>query len=209
MLSAHSKVLLDTWRVDVTLDGPTPPPGVGCVVCYNESSFADVFAYPLSIWPYVDRSAAADSYEFIPYAKAAMETAQIEPVPRGNRNGTDALIQRMVEAVRAGDRLTWGGEGGLSGIDGVKRFRIGAALIAIQAGAPIVPLAFFGGHYTLRLGSGRGKPGTSRARFGTPIPTDGLTVDDARALMGRVQREVTALYDALRLESGFQSPKLP
>ena len=22
MLSAHSKVLLDTWRVDVTLDGP-------------------------------------------------------------------------------------------------------------------------------------------------------------------------------------------
>ena len=55
----------------------------------------------------------------------------------------------------------------------------------------------------------RVKPGTIRARFGTPIPTDGLTVDDARALMGRVQREVTALYDALRLESGIQSPKLP
>jgi 1-acyl-sn-glycerol-3-phosphate acyltransferase len=131
MLARHCQRFLDTCRISVELDGPLPPPGRGCVLCYNESSFPDLMAYMVVLLDHLDRAAAADLYKYFPFARAAFARVDFELVKRGNRVATDALIARVIERIGHGERVAWGGEGCLSGIDGIRRFKIGASLIAI------------------------------------------------------------------------------
>lgn len=194
MLARHCQRFLDTCRITVELDGPLPLPGTGCVLCYNESSFPDVMAYMVALLDHVDRAAAADLYKFFPFAGTVFARTDFELVQRGNRAATDALIARMVEYIRTGEHVAWGGEGRLSGIDGIRRFKIGASLIAIRAGVPVIPVAFHGGHHTMPLGSIRARPGTIRIRFGHPIPTSGLTEDDARTFADQLQECIADMY---------------
>jgi 1-acyl-sn-glycerol-3-phosphate acyltransferase len=197
-MAAHFGRFLSTCKINVDVSGSPPPPGAGCVVCYNESSFADVAAFCTMMWAHVDRAAAADLYAWFPFGRASAERAAIELVPRGDRQGTDRLMGRMVTAVRAGERLAWGGEGRISGLDGVGRFKIGASLIAIRAQVPIHPVAFCGGQVLMPFRSIRARAGTIRVRFGTPIPTLGLQESDARDLADKAQATLSAMYEDLR-----------
>jgi len=200
LIEAHFTRFLETCRISVNVGGTPPEPGRGCVVCYNETSFADVAAFGTVMWPYVDRAAAADLYAFLPFGRSATRRAAIELVPRGNRAATERLLEKMVQAVKAGERIAWGGEGRLSGRDGVARFKVGASLIAIRAQVPIIPLVFYGGHRLLPLGSIRARAGTIHVRFGAPIPTSGLKDDDARALADQTQAVVAGMYEGLRTQ---------
>lgn len=198
MMNVHIAKFVQRCGVKVVVDGTPPTQTGGYVLCYNEASFMDVAVFPLVMWPHIDRVGAADIYAYFPFGRAAMELAGFELVPRGNRAGTDKLLEKMVAAVKNGDRVGWGGEGRIVGIDGVGRFKIGASLIAIRAQAPIVPAAFFGGHKIMPFPSVRAKPGTVHVRFGPPIPTDGLAEEDARALADLVQKVFAGMYEDLR-----------
>ena len=188
---------LDTCKITVELDGPPPPAGQGCVLCYNESSFPDLMAFMVAFLDYVDRAGAADLYRVFPFARSAFTKIGFEMVQRGNRAATDALMAEMVQRVRAGERVAWGGEGRLSGQDGMGHFKIGSSLIAIRAGAPVVPVAFHGGHHTMPLVSVRARPGTIRIRFGDPIATTGLTEHDARQFADRLRDRLAGMYAEL------------
>lgn len=194
LIGAHCARFLARCRITVEVGGTPPVPGTGCVVCYNEASFADVAAFCAVMWPHIDRAAAADLYAWFPFGRTAARKSGIEMVPRGNRAGTDRLMERAVAALRGGERVAWGGEGRIHGRDEVGRFKIGASLIAIRAQVPVVPVAFQGGHGVLPLGSVRARPGTIRVRFGAPIPTAGLAEAEARDLTDRVQAAVAGLY---------------
>lgn len=194
IMSRHCQRFLNTCHISVEMDGTPPPPGHGCVLCYNESSFPDLMAFMVAFLEHVDRAAAADLYKFFPFARAAFAHIDFELVQRGNRAATDSLITKMVERIRSGERVAWGGEGRLSGIDGIRRFKVGASLIAIRAGVPVIPVAFHGGHHTMQLGSIRARPGIIRIRIGKPIPTSGLTEDDARAFADKLQDTLSEMY---------------
>lgn len=194
LIAAHCARFLSRCGVAVEVGGTPPAPGTGCVVCYNEASFADVAAFCTVMWPHIDRAAAADLYAWFPFGRRAARKAGIELVPRGDRAGTDRLMGVAVQAVRGGERMAWGGEGRIHGQDEVGRFKVGASLIAIRAQVPVVPVAFHGGHRVLPLGSVRARPGTIRVRFGAPVPTAGLTEGDARDLADRMQAAVAGLY---------------
>jgi len=204
ILAHHCQRFLNTCRISVELEGQLPPPGQGCVLCHNESSFPDLMAYMTEVLDHVDRAAAADLYKFFPFARAAFARIDFDLVQRGNRAATDVLLDKMVERIRCGQRIAWGGEGRLSGIDGIRRFKIGASLIAIRSGAPVIPVAFHGGHNTMPLGSIRARPGTIRIRIGKPIPTIGLTEDDARAFADKLRDCLSDMY-ANAAESGAYS----
>ena len=190
--------LLKACRIKVEVAGTPPKAGTGCVVCYNETSFADVFAFPSAVLPHVDRAAAADLYAWIPFGRRACKKLGIELVSRGKRKGTNRLISRVVQALKDGERIAWGGEGRLSGSDEVKRFKRGAALIAIRAGVPIIPVAFYGGHQALPLGSVRARPGTVHVLFGDPIDPSGYHEDDVRDLADHIQAVVAGMYAELK-----------
>ena len=67
--------------------------------------------------------------------------------------------------------------------------------MAIQAQAPIVPVAVQGGRAAMRKGSAIVRPVHVSVRIGTPIPTAGLTVDDRDALIERVRAQIRLLLD--------------
>ncbi len=188
---------LDTCRIKVELEGAPPPSGRGCVMCHNESSFPDLMAYMVGVLGHADRVTAADLYKYLPFARAAFARIDFEMVQRGNRAATDKLIGKVIERIHEGERVAWAGEGGLSGIDGIRRFKVGASLIAIRAGVPVVPIAIHGGHHTMPLKSVRARPGTIRIRFGNPIPTTGLNEEDARGFADRLQTCLSAMYSEL------------
>lgn len=194
------KPLHRTFRLETKVMGTPPAPGQGCVVCYNETSFADVFVFPSTVMPLVDRVAAADAYALIPFARRACRVLGIELVPRGRRQATDELMNEVVAYLQAGESITWGGEGKLSGRDGVARFKRGAFLLAIRAGVPIIPVAFYGGHQALPMKSLRARPGTIYIRFGEPISTEGWIEDDVRDLADQTQAVVAGMYQDLKAE---------
>ena len=202
VIAAHSRRFLDICQIKVNLSGPPPEAGVGCVVCHNEASFVDVAAYLSVMWPYVDRAAGADLYAVCPFMRTATRKAAIELVPRGNRSGTERLIEKAVKAVESGERMGWGGEGRISGQDGVARFKVGASLVAIRSQAPIIPLMIYGGHRLLPLGSIRARPGEIHIHFGTPIMTEGLDDTDARELADKTQAATAEMYAQFREQCG-------
>jgi len=93
--------------------------------------------------------------------------------------------------------VIWGGEGRLSGIDGVSRFKLGSALLAIRSKKPLIPIAFHGGQKLMPLRSIALKSGTIRIRVGTLLSTKGLTEDNSRELADKVQLAVPVLYEEL------------
>ena len=184
--------------VEMEVFGEPPAKGSGSVVCYNESCLVDVLAYGIKTTPHLEKVTVAEIFSWIPFSTRAYPKNGFEVVPRGKRTGTNALINRMVECLRQGERVGWGGEGGQSAIDGVGHFKRGAALVAIRAQVPIVPLAICGGHRVMRHGSLRARPGLIRLSYLDPIPTTGLTEDDARDLADKVQAIVADEYARLR-----------
>lgn len=197
MLVDRARRLLASRNITVEISGVPPPRGQGCVVVYNETSFADVFAFNATVWDHIDVHAVDELYGRLAFGAKACSRLGVELVPRKDRAASDRLISRMAEAVRAGHRVAWGGEGGFSGGDHVRRFKIGAALIALRAGAPLVPLLFRGGHAAMPLRGLRASPGMIRVRFGSPMSTDGMSESDARMLADRAHAAAVGLYGEL------------
>ena len=206
LIARHCRLFLDRCRVKVEVDGDPPMPGQGCVLSYNESSFMDVAAFAKVMWPYLEHAAAAELYGYIPFGRRAAAKSNIALVPRGNRAGTDRLLVDMVAAIKTGDRVAWGGEGRISGIDGIGHFKIGGSLLAIRAQVPIQPVAFYGGHAIMPLGSVRARPGTVYVRFGAPIPTKGLEEADARAFADQTRAVFVSMYADLKQKSARIGP---
>ncbi len=65
--------------------------------------------------------------------------------------------------------------------------------MAIKGQAPIVPVAIKGAREAMRKGSFMIQPVHVRVRFGEPVDTTGLTLDDRDALMATVRARVEAL----------------
>ncbi len=188
------------------LDGEEHVPEGGCVLVYNESSWPDMFAFYALLWGrIIDRGAAAAELGRLPFMKSAGKRLGLSLLPRGDRAGVDRVLDELCEALRAGERVAFGGEGRMSGTDGVLRFKQGAALLAIRSGKPLVPVASHGGHLLMPWGGLRLRPGAVRLRIGTPIPSDGLGDEDARDLADRAQAAVAALYAELGQEEGERS----
>lgn len=204
-LERHFSMFLRTCRINVSVEGKVPEAGKGCVVSHNETSFADVAAYFVAIWPHIDRLAGADIYGYFPFARAACRRVDIELVARGNRKATDPLVARMVSAVMEGGRVGWGAEGRLSGKDGIGPFKVGASLIAIRAQSPVVPVVIHGGHDAMPLGSIRARSGEIRVRFCEPVPTKGLVEADARAFSERLRADFVRNYRELADQRSTQS----
>ena len=188
---------LEDCRFEVIVEGEIPAAGTGCILSHNETSFADLAAYFVAIWPHVDRLAGADVYRHIPFARKACAKIDIELVARGNRRSTDPLVDRMVAAAKAGKRVGWGGEGRLSGRDGVGRFKVGGSIIAIRAKAPVIPVVIHGGHHAMQLGTIRARPGKIHVRFCKPVSTEHYEEADARDLADKLQQVVSENYTAL------------
>jgi 1-acyl-sn-glycerol-3-phosphate acyltransferase len=68
--------------------------------------------------------------------------------------------------------------------------------MALEAQAPIVPVAISGAREAMRKGTPWIQPVTVAVAFGPPIETAGLTIEDRDRLVDQVRSEVARLLGA-------------
>jgi 1-acyl-sn-glycerol-3-phosphate acyltransferase len=101
------------------------------------------------------------------------------------------VVKRMQRLVADGASVIVFPEGTRS-IDGqVGRFKGGLFLMAIETRLPVVPVTIEGSRHVMKKGRLMVCPGEVSLTVHDPIPTEGLSRDDARALAERVRAVVT------------------
>jgi len=128
-----------------------------------------------------------------PIMKTVFDVGGFVPVDRLDRERAMASISRGAASLRAGNSFLIFPEGTRSRDGRLLPFKKGGFIMALEAQAPIVPVAVQGGRDAMRKGSAVVRPVTVTVRIGKPVPTSGLTIDDRDALIERVRTEVQQL----------------
>jgi 1-acyl-sn-glycerol-3-phosphate acyltransferase len=188
---------------DLHVAGVERIPDGGCVFVYNEASLLDLVLLDLVIYDHADVGVGAEVFKRIPYMTEVAEKMHVVMFERGNRKAADAMLDRVAGWVSEGRRLAMGGEGRLTKDGSVGRFKRGGCLVAIRAGAPVVPVAMAGAPEMFPLGSLRLSPGPLSVTFGEPMSTEGLAEDDAPDFAQRVRDVVVSMREESKLELGI------
>jgi 1-acyl-sn-glycerol-3-phosphate acyltransferase len=117
------------------------------------------------------------------------------PVERDNREAAMASITRGAQAIREGKSFLIFPEGTRSRTQQLLPFKKGGFIMALQAEAPIVPVAIEGGRAAMRRGSRLVWPAVVTVTIGRPVETRGLSVDDRDRLIEEVRSAIQRMLD--------------
>jgi 1-acyl-sn-glycerol-3-phosphate acyltransferase len=131
----------------------------------------------------------------VPIMGIVFDVGGFVPVDRGDRDRAMASIAEGARSIRAGNSFLIFPEGTRSRSGELLPFKKGGFIMAIEAQAPVVPVAIRGGRDAMHKGSPWVRPVHVSVRIGRPIPTEGLTLDDRDELIQRVRVEVQQLLD--------------
>lgn len=167
-------------------------PGRAAVYCVNHASHLEAPVIMPFLSPLFPRLIALYKKEMrrMPLLGKVWEVGGFIPVDRKDRAQSDAAIALAVERLRSGYSFLVFPEGTRSHDGQLQPFKKGAFILAIQAQAPIVPVAIIGTGEAMRRGSRLIWPATVRVRFGSPVPTAGLTYEDRDRLVEDVRSRI-------------------
>jgi 1-acyl-sn-glycerol-3-phosphate acyltransferase len=129
----------------------------------------------------------------LPLLGRAIQLGGFIPVERQNRERAIAAVNAAAESLRAGNSFLIFPEGTRSRTRELLPFKKGGFIMAIQAQAPIVPVAIDGGRAAMRKGSRIIRPATVTIRIGAPVATAGMTIDDRDRLIADVRHCIERL----------------
>jgi 1-acyl-sn-glycerol-3-phosphate acyltransferase len=130
-----------------------------------------------------------------PHMATIFDVGGFVAVERGDRDKSLAAISRGADSLKAGNSFLIFPEGTRSRTGALLPFKKGGFIMAIEAQAPIVPVAVHGGRDAMRKGSAFVRPVMVSVRVGTPIVTAGMTMADRDQLIARVRTEIQALME--------------
>ncbi len=156
----------------------------------NHSSFTDVFLVVRLPWEmkWLSKKAIFS----IPLLGWQLRAAGDVPLVRGDKESSREAMEKMRKILEGGVSVILFPEGTRSRDGSLGEFRDGAFRLAIEAGVPVVPLAISGAAASLPKRSLVFHPSTATLRVLPPVPTAGLTAEDARALGARVREQIAA-----------------
>jgi 1-acyl-sn-glycerol-3-phosphate acyltransferase len=166
-----------------------PLGGAAAVYAGNHSSNIDppvLFLALAELFPRV-RVLYKAELRRIPVLVWVFDAAGFVPIERGNPEQSRSALDAAVAAIREGHSFVVFPEGTRSRTGELLKFKKGALILAINAQAPVVPVAVTGGRSAMRKGSPLVWPATVTVEFLAPVPTAGLTIDDRDALVERVR----------------------
>lgn len=172
------------------VEGVENIPGQACVFACNHASNADppvlVLAIPRRLTILIKRELFR-----IPILSVGMRQAGFIKVDRTAKEGS-VNLDEVAGHLRDGLSLLIFPEGTRSADGRLRRFKRGAALMAIHAKAPIVPVAIAGTPQIMPKGDWRLHPGEVAVRFCEAIDASRYAVDQRAELIGLAEAAVAA-----------------
>ena len=129
----------------------------------------------------------------IPVLARAFRMGGFIPIDRSRKESAMRSIEAGARSLQAGNSFLIFPEGTRSKTGEMLPFKKGGFIMAIKAGAPIVPVAIQGGRAAMRRGSPIIRPATVSIRVGEPIETSHLTLDDRDELIAKVRAAIAHL----------------
>jgi 1-acyl-sn-glycerol-3-phosphate acyltransferase len=157
----------------ITVEGLERVPGEGpVVVVANHASYVDG-ALLFALLPERFTFAAKEAFERNPITRIAFEKAGAFFVERFDAAKGVEDTRELARLARAGAALAMFPEGTFTRRPGLRPFRMGAFVIAAEANAPVVPVAFRGTRSMLRADNWVFHRGPIRIVVGAPIRPQG------------------------------------
>jgi len=170
------------------------------VVVSNHESFVDILL--ISHLPTEMKWMSKIEILRIPLVGWMMRLARDIPLERGDAESIAKAMEASRERLSTNVSVMIFPEGTRSKTGELRPFKTGAFRLAIEAQAPILPLAVYGTRDALRKHDWRLGNAEAEVRVLEPISTEGLTMDDVQSLSDQVRDVIVAARDDLRREFG-------
>jgi 1-acyl-sn-glycerol-3-phosphate acyltransferase len=170
------------------------PAGNAVYVCNHQSNFDPVFIFA-RLGKHLRFIAKRELFK-IPIFGAVLRATGMIAVDRGGSERDKEAIGNMVDAVRSRVSICFFAEGTRDANGQLGPFKKGAAVLALQAQVPLVPLAVAGTKDVMHKQSlliHGGRP--TVLVVGEPISTEGMTLEDRDALTEKAHGAVAELLE--------------
>jgi 1-acyl-sn-glycerol-3-phosphate acyltransferase len=128
----------------------------------------------------------------LPVLVWVFDAAGFVPLERANSGQSLPAVDRAAKTLAEGRSFVIFPEGTRSRTGDLLPFKKGGFVMAIQAQAPVVPVAVSGSRAALKRGSMVIRSGTIRVEFAPPIPTTGMTFADRSDLVNAAREAIAA-----------------
>jgi 1-acyl-sn-glycerol-3-phosphate acyltransferase len=173
------------------LDSATP-----CVYACNHTSFVDIWVL-LATLPGSVRFVAKRELLSVPFFGWALKASGQIPIDRRNLRDAFAAYDSAARVIQSGTSAIVFVEGTRSRDGSLADFKKGPFVLAIRAGAPVVPVYVANGRAALPPGGWRVRQVPVTVSIGAPIPTAGLAFDDRDAVLARARSAMQQLRDGV------------
>lgn len=193
VLRFYARRCLEFARAQVEVRGLEHVPEGPCVLVANHQSHYDGLVIVAHVPMRVRFIAKAELFRIPVFGQALRATGNVEVARQGGREDRDA-VGRTIETVRGGTSILFFAEGTRSDDGQLQPFKKGAAILALNAQVPLLPLAVAGTRDILPKGGVAVRRGRRAALVvGPPIPTAGLTLEARDALTQQCHTTIAGL----------------
>jgi 1-acyl-sn-glycerol-3-phosphate acyltransferase len=187
-------------RIPVKVTGTLPARGTPCVIVANHASILDSFAL-VDVFPdpvvFVAGGDLAGHRVTGPFLRG-LGSVFVRLEGSGNRSALRSVLGELTGVAAAGKRPVFFPEGGLDPELGLRRFQLGAFLVAGEANCVVVPLAITGTRQLLPPGARLPRRSPVEVRIGQVLLPAGPDWADARTLA----RDARRVIEGLLVEGG-------
>jgi 1-acyl-sn-glycerol-3-phosphate acyltransferase len=188
-------LLLRVSGIRYHVEGPGRLLDRSAIYCFNHASNLEPPIAFLLLQPLFPRLRVVykKSLRRLPILGRSFEIGGFIPIDRRDREQSTRALADAAQALRDGNSFMMFPEGTRSRTGELLPFKKGAFVLAIDAQAPLVPVAIIGARHAMRRGSPIIWPVDISVRIGLPVDTSGATYEDRERLMEEVRASIAQM----------------